>query len=222
MLSVKGLSKGYHSGSHYHTLFSGLDLHLGQGEVVALLGQSGSGKTTLLNLLSGIDTPDKGHVLLDGVDIHARGEPQRTLQRRHNLGFVFQFFNLIPTLTVGENVALPMELIGSEADVIQQRVCSLLQQVGLQNMQDRYPDTLSGGEQQRTAVARALSHRPKILLADEPTGNLDEETGQIVISLLTELARDQGTTMLIVTHSHTVAQAADRILRLYQGELAPA
>jgi putative ABC transport system ATP-binding protein len=220
MLSATGLSKGYKSGSHYQSIFEGLELQIKKAEVVALLGVSGCGKTTLLNLLSGIDSPDEGHVFIDGVDIHAQGEPQLTLQRRRNLGFVFQFFNLIPTLTVGENVALPMELTGVDAREIRQRVSSLLQRVGLPHMQDRYPESLSGGEQQRTAVARALSHRPKILLADEPTGNLDEETGQIVISLLTELARDQGATTLIVTHSRQVAQAADRILRLHHGELS--
>ena len=219
MLSVKGLSKGYQSGNHHQSIFMGLDLQVEQAEVVALIGASGSGKTTLLNLLSGIDSPDEGQVLINGVDIHAQGEPARTLLRRRQLGFVFQFFNLIPTLTVGENVALPLELTGVEPVQIQQRVNSLLQRVGLEHMQDRYPDSLSGGEQQRTAVARALSHRPQILLADEPTGNLDEETGQVVISLLTELARDQGTTMIIVTHSRQVAKAADRILKLHHGEL---
>ena len=222
MLSVTELCKSYQSGSHHQTIFEGLDLHLDKGEVVALLGASGSGKTTLLNLLSGIDTPDKGRVLINGVDIHAQGEPDRTLLRRHQLGFVFQFFNLIPTLTVAENVALPMELIGADETAIQQRVSDLLQRVGLAQMQDRYPDSLSGGEQQRTAVARALSHRPQILLADEPTGNMDEETGQRVISLLGDLVRDQATTMLIVTHSHAVAAAADRVLQLHQCKLIEA
>ena len=222
MLSVTELCKGYQSGSHHQTIFEGLDLHLDKGEVVALLGASGSGKTTLLNLLSGIDTPDKGRVLINGVDIHAQGEPARTLLRRQQLGFVFQFFNLIPTLTVAENVALPMELIGADEAAMQQRVSYLLHRVGLAQMQDRYPDTLSGGEQQRTAVARALSHRPQILLADEPTGNLDEETGQRVISLLGDLVRDQATTMLIVTHSRAIAAAADRVLQLQQCKLTEA
>ena len=222
MLSVTELCKGYQSGSHHQTIFEGLDLHLDKGEVVALLGASGSGKTTLLNLLSGIDTPDKGRVLINGVDIHAQGEPARTLLRRHKLGFVFQFFNLIPTLTVAENVALPMELIGADETAMQQRVSYLLHRVGLTQMQDRYPDTLSGGEQQRTAVARALSHRPQILLADEPTGNLDEETGQRVISLLGDLVRDQASTMLIVTHSRAVAAVADRVLQLHQCKLIDA
>ena len=222
MLSVTELCKGYQSGSHHQTIFEGLDLHLDKGEVVALLGASGSGKTTLLNLLSGIDTPDKGRVLINGVDIHAQGEPARTLLRRQQLGFVVQFFNLIPTLTVAENVALPMELIGADEAAMQQRVSYLLHRVGLAQMQDRYPDTLSGGEQQRTAVARALSHRPQILLADEPTGNLDEETGQRVISLLGDLVRDQATTMLIVTHSRAIAAAADRVLQLHQCKLIEA
>lgn len=222
MLSVTELCKGYQSGSHHQTIFEGLDLHLDKGEVVALLGASGSGKTTLLNLLSGIDTPDKGRVLINGVDVHAQGEPARTLLRRQQLGFVFQFFNLIPTLTVAENVALPMELIGADEAAMQQRVSYLLHRVGLAQMQDRYPDTLSGGEQQRTAVARALSHRPQILLADEPTGNLDEETGQRVISLLGDLVRDQATTMLIVTHSRAIAAAADRVLQLHQCKLIEA
>ena len=219
MLTVTNLCKSYLSGAHHQTIFEGLNLQLGRGEVVALLGASGSGKTTLLNLLSGIDTPDQGRVLINGVDIHAQGEPGRTLLRRQQLGFVFQFFNLIPTLTVAENVALPMELTGANNVAIQQRVSELLQRVGLAQMARRYPDSLSGGEQQRTAVARALSHRPQILLADEPTGNLDEETGARVITLLGELVRDQATTMLIVTHSLSVAAAADRVLKLHLGRL---
>ena len=152
MLSVTELCKGYQSGSHHQTIFEGLDLHLDKGEVVALLGASGSGKTTLLNLLSGIDTPDKGRVLINGVDIHAQGEPARTLLRRQQLGFVFQFFNLIPTLTVAENVALPMELIGAGETAIQLRVSYLLHRVGLAQMQDRYPDTLSGSNVPRWLV----------------------------------------------------------------------
>ncbi|MDX1336092.1 MAG: ABC transporter ATP-binding protein [Gammaproteobacteria bacterium] len=220
MLSVNGLSKQYRSGSSTQTVFDNLNLELERGEVVALLGASGSGKTTLLNLLSGIDSADSGQVLIDGRDIHALQEPDKTLFRRQHLGFVFQFFNLIPTLTVGENVALPLELTGQEAPVIQQRVAELLERVGLSGMQDRYPETLSGGEQQRIAIARALAHHPRVLLADEPTGNLDEETGAVIVQLLTELARDQGTTMLIVTHSRTVADAADRVFQIRHGVLS--
>jgi len=219
MLSVQELQKNYRSGGGLQTVLDKLSFQVPQGEIAALLGASGSGKTTLLNLLSGIDTPDGGSVHIDGTDIHALGEPQRTLFRRRHIGFVFQFFNLIPTLTVGENIALPMELTGTQPQIAQERVEALLDQVGLSRMADRYPETLSGGEQQRTAVARALSHRPKLLLADEPTGNLDEVTGRQVISLLTDLVRDQRTTLVVVTHSHAVADAADRVLQLQNGQL---
>ena len=219
MLSVQELQKNYRSGGGLQTVLDKLSFQVPQGEIAALLGASGSGKTTLLNLLSGIDTPDGGSVHIDGTDIHALGEPQRTLFRRRHIGFVFQFFNLIPTLTAGENIALPMELIGTQPQIAQERVEALLDQVGLSRMADRYPETLSGGEQQRTAVARALSHRPKLLLADEPTGNLDEVTGRQVISLLTDLVRDQRTTLVVVTHSHAVADAADRVLQLQNGQL---
>ena len=187
-----------------------------------ITGFLGSGKTTLLNLLSGIDDPDSGRVLIDNIDIHAQGEPARTLFRRHHVGFVFQFFNLIPTLTIGENIALPMELIGMDEDQARKRVDDLLTRVGLDGMASRFPETLSGGEQQRTALARALAHKPKLLLADEPTGNLDETTGVQVIDLLSELARDEGTTLLMVTHSHAVANAADRVLKLQHGQLSSA
>jgi len=220
LLAVRHLTKTYRSGEKLQTVFDDLDFQVQTGEVAALLGASGSGKTTLLNLLSGIDSPDTGSVWIDGIDIHAQAEPERTLFRRRHIGFVFQFFNLIPTLTVGENVALPMELAGSEPRQARERAGELLEQVGLAGMAARYPETLSGGEQQRTAVARALSHRPRLLLADEPTGNLDESTGDRVMALLTGLARDQGTTMVVVTHSPSVARAADRVLQLQHGRLS--
>jgi putative ABC transport system ATP-binding protein len=222
MLQVDRLTKTYPSGAARLRVFDELRLEVADAEVVALLGASGSGKTTLLNLLSAIDSPDDGQVRIDGTGIHALPEPDRTLFRRSHIGFVFQFFNLIPTLTVGENVALPLELLGASTGASAARTAELLAQVGLGHMADRFPETLSGGEQQRTAVARALAHRPKLLLADEPTGNLDEETGAQVIGMLTDLARSQGTTMLIVTHSASVAAAADRVLRLHQGSLAAA
>mgnify|MGYP001594922453 FL=1 len=200
-------------------VFDRLTFSVEQGETVALLGASGSGKTTLLNLISGIDTPGSGKVLLNGVDVHGLAEPARTLLRRQHIGFVFQFFNLIPTLKVGENVALPLELLGEEDSKAEQRAAALLGDVGLGGLSGRYPETLSGGEQQRAAIARALAHRPALLLADEPTGNLDEDTGDRIIVLLTDLARQQGTTMLLVTHSNRVAQAADRVLRLSHGRV---
>ena len=219
MLSIEKLQKSYRSGDSHQRVFDNLTLDVPAGEIVALLGASGSGKTTLLNLCCGIDDPDSGHVRIADVDVHALAEPARTLFRRRYVGFVFQFFNLIPTLTVGENLALPMELLGDPPAAAEQRVAQLLDAVGLPNMRQRFPDTLSGGEQQRVAVARALAHSPDLLLADEPTGNLDEKTGAAVISLLVDLARDHGTTMLIVTHSTAVAAAADRVLHLHQGKL---
>lgn len=219
MLRLEGLTKHYQSGHVRQTIFENLNFHIDTGEIVALVGASGSGKTTLLNLLSGIDRPDSGCVFFDNIDIHGEGEPGITLLRRRRLGFVFQFFNLIPTLTVAENIALPMELIGYGAQEINNRVGDLLGRIGLQYMQDRYPETLSGGEQQRTAIARAISHRPDLLLADEPTGNLDEETGKAIIQLFNQLAREEGTTLLIVTHSHEVASAADRVVLLQHGQL---
>ena len=219
MLSIEKLQKSYRSGESRQRVFDDLTLDVPAGEIVALLGASGSGKTTLLNLCCGIDDPDSGHVRIADVDVHALAEPARTLFRRRYIGFVFQFFNLIPTLTVGENLALPTELLGDPPGASGQRVAQLLDAVGLPGMRERFPDTLSGGEQQRVAVARALAHSPDLLLADEPTGNLDEQTGAAVISLLVDLARDHGTTMLIVTHSTAVAAAADRVLHLHQGKL---
>ena len=220
MLRVENLARQYSTGDKRQVVFDRLTFSVEKGETVALLGASGSGKTTLLNLISGIDTPDSGNVLLDGVDVHALAEPERTLLRRRHIGFVFQFFNLIPTLKVGENVALPLELLGEDDNDAQRRAAALLDDVGLGGLAVRYPETLSGGEQQRAAIARALAHRPTLLLADEPTGNLDEDTGDRIIELLTGLARQQGTTMLLVTHSNRVAQAADRVLRLSHGHIA--
>jgi len=221
MVNVEKLTRIYHTGSTRQVVFDALTFSVDKGEAVALLGASGSGKTTLLNLVSGIDTPDNGRVLLDGVDVHVLAEPERTLLRRRQIGFVFQFFNLIPTLKVGENVALPLELLGADERSAQQRATALLADVGLGGLDMRYPETLSGGEQQRAAIARALAHQPALLLADEPTGNLDEDTGDLIIELLTGLARRQGTTLLLVTHSTRVAQAADRVLRLSHGQVTP-
>ena len=220
MIGVDNLAKVYWSGSTRQVVFEGLTFSVKKGETVALLGASGSGKTTLLNLISGIDSPDSGNVSLDGVDVHALVEPERTLLRRRRIGFVFQFFNLIQTLTVGENIALPLELLGEDNPAAQQRVADLMEDVGLGGLEHRFPETLSGGEQQRAAIARAMVHRPALLLADEPTGNLDEDTAGRIIELLTDLARRQGTTMLLVTHSTRVAQAADRVLRLSHGHIA--
>ena len=222
MVVVDKLAKRYRTGDVRQVVFDQLNFRVEPGETVALLGASGSGKTTLLNLISGIDSPDAGQVLLDGVDVHALAEPARTLLRRRRIGFVFQFFNLIQTLTVGENIALPLELLGEDKASATQRADELLMAVGLDGLAERFPETLSGGEQQRAAIARALVHRPALLLADEPTGNLDEDTAAHIIELLTRLARQQGTTMLLVTHSQSVARSADRVLRLSHGQVTDA
>jgi putative ABC transport system ATP-binding protein len=219
MLEVLGLKKSYPSGGIYQVVIDNLSLTIKHGEVVALLGASGSGKTTLLNLLSGIDSPDSGTVKIDNTDLHSLNETNRTLLRRQKLGFVFQFFNLIPTLTVAENIALPLQLLSRPAAEIVHVTSSLLNKVGLHGVEGRYPETLSGGEQQRIAIARAVAHQPLLLLADEPTGNLDEATGLNIIQLLNSLAREQKISMLLVTHSQQVADSADRILTLQQGKL---
>lgn len=221
MIELTGLTKAYREGDRERVIFAGLDLRVDTGEIVVLLGPSGSGKTTVLNLVSGIDVPTGGTVRVDGVDLTSLGERRRTLFRRDRIGFVFQFFNLIPTLTVEENLLLPLELSGRDAAADHARARSLLAEVGLADRGDAYPDRLSGGEQQRVAVARALSHGPAVVLADEPTGNLDRETGHTVLALLERLARSAGRTVLIVTHSEEAATLADRVLVLRDGRLAP-
>jgi len=190
-----------------------------RGEFVALLGPSGSGKSPLLNVVSGIDLPDAGVVSVAGVDLTTLGERERTLFRRRHLGFVFQFFNLLPTLTVLENLLLPLELKGRVGPEEEGRARDLLGRVGIGTRGDAFPDRLSGGEQQRVALARALVHDPDLILADEPTGNLDPDTGERVLDLLDGLVREGRRTLLAVTHSREVAARADRVLRLDHGRL---
>jgi putative ABC transport system ATP-binding protein len=221
MLVASGISKSYDNGVVRQSVLDRVDLSVPRGQILALLGSSGSGKTTLLNLLSGIDRPDTGTVEIDGIAVHGLAEPERTLFRRRRVGLVFQFFNLVPTLTVGENIALPLVLNGAGREQTRARVAELLAQVGLPDLAGRFPETLSGGEQQRVAVARALAHRPALLLADEPTGNLDEATGQRIVELLVGLAREQDATLVVVTHSTRVADAADRVMRLEKGRPVP-
>lgn len=198
------------------------DAEVRDAEVVAVIGRSGSGKSTLLNLISGIDRPDGGLVRIDEVEVTALGEPRRTLFRREHIGFVYQFFNLIPTLDVEENVRLVLELNGLRGAVARQRSVEMLVEVGLGERLHSCVDALSGGEQQRVAIARALVHRPALLLADEPTGNLDEETARQVLPVLLSLARERGATLLIVTHDSALAQMADRVLELRDGRLRSA
>jgi putative ABC transport system ATP-binding protein len=201
------------------TVLQGADAEFARGEFVAILGKSGSGKSTLLNLISGIDLVDGGDIWVDGQQLTTLNERQRTLFRRQNIGFIFQFFNLIPTLTVWENVVLPLELAGVDNGEARRRAEALLEAVGLLDRRDTFPDRLSGGEQQRVAIARALVHDPLLVLADEPTGNLDENTGRQVMTLLDRLTRQSGKNLILVTHSNEAASYADRILTLRDGKL---
>ncbi len=218
-VELVGLSKSYREGDRAHRILDGVDLRVLAGETVAVLGPSGSGKSTLLNLVSGIDRPDGGSVVVDGVDLTSLSERDRTLFRRRSIGFVFQFFNLLPTLTVLENLLLPLELNGAVGSSEQARARGLLEAVALADRADAFPDRLSGGEQQRIAVARALVHEPALVLADEPTGNLDQETGDLVTDLLERLVRDAGGTLIVVTHSKDLASRMDRVLRVDHGHL---
>lgn len=211
------LSKTYREGDKLRPVLYQASASLAPGEFVALLGRSGSGKSTLLNLISGIDRPDAGRIHVLGRDLTALSERERTLLRRRHIGFIFQFFNLIPTLTALENVSLPLELAGVNSREAAARALAMLAEVGLDDRGAAYPDRLSGGEQQRVAIARALVHEPDIVLADEPTGNLDEVTGLLVMDLLERLTRMRGHTLILVTHSHDVADRADRILYLREG-----
>jgi putative ABC transport system ATP-binding protein len=199
-----------------------LDLEVAPGETVALMGRSGSGKSTLLNLICGIDRPDAGTIDIDGECITALPERQRTLFRRRHIGFVYQFFNLIPTLDAEENVRLALELNGVRGAPARARSRAMLEQVGLANREQSPTDTLSGGEQQRVAIARALVHEPRLLLADEPTGNLDDESAATVMNLLHGLVTARGATLLIATHARSVANRANRVLELVEGRLQPA
>jgi putative ABC transport system ATP-binding protein len=219
VLAVSGLAKSYHDGRDEHRVLWGIDLSVPAGECVALLGRSGSGKSTLLNLLAGIDRPDAGEVRILGEAVSRLGEPALTLFRRRHIGFVYQFFNLIPTLTVEENLSLPLELNGVEVSRRPERVAGLLERVGLARRAAAFPDQLSGGEQQRVAIARALVHEPALVLADEPTGNLDAHTGGEILGLLTELFREQERTLILVTHSLAVSRIADQVLSIEEGQL---
>ncbi len=219
IVQICNLHKTYTEGERQLRVLAGVQLDIYPGEFIALLGASGSGKSTLLNLLSGIDQADCGRILIGGVDITALNDRQQTLFRRDNIGIIFQFFNLIPTLTVLENITLPRELGGAARKTAAANARSLLAQVGLADRADSFPDKLSGGERQRVAIARALLHEPKIVLADEPTGNLDNETGRAVLRLLLCLTREAGKTLIMATHSAEISRQADRVCRIRDGHL---
>jgi putative ABC transport system ATP-binding protein len=218
-LRFHDLSKSYTEGDVQRVVLQNAHAEFQRGQITAILGKSGTGKSTLLNLISGIDAPDSGQIWVDGQELTAMSERDRTLFRRAQIGFVFQFFNLIPTLTVGENVSLPLELNRVPRPQARQKAEALLDSVGLLDRWETFPEKLSGGEQQRIALARALVHDPLLILADEPTGNLDEETGAQVMSLLVDLAREHCRTLLIVTHGQEAVAHADKVLRLSHGQL---
>jgi putative ABC transport system ATP-binding protein len=218
-VELSRLLKIYREGERERVVLRDVDLCVARGEIVVLLGRSGSGKSTLLNLVSGIDRPTSGIVRVEGVDVAALSETERTLFRRRRIGFIFQFFNLIPTLTVEENLLLPLELNGVAGAEARARALHLLDAVDLADRGASFPDRLSGGEQQRVAVARALVHDPSLVLADEPTGNLDAESARQVLGLLAALAREAGKTVVAVSHSEEVAALADRVLTLADGRL---
>ena len=224
MIQVRALTKSIDTGTHRVDILKGIDLEIPKGQFAAIMGPSGSGKSTLLGLLAGLDSPTSGQVLLDGEDITRLGEDAMAVLRGRKIGFVFQSYHLIPTLTAEENVLLPMELAGrgdSEGNTGRNgwsaRARELLDRVGLKDRFDHYPVQLSGGEQQRVALARAFALRPPILLADEPTGNLDSATGRVVLDLLLALNREQGATMVLVTHEQSLADSADRRILMHDG-----
>ena len=219
LVEIRDLTKTYEEGGRQRTVLRQANAAIERGELAVLVGRSGSGKSTLLNLLSGIDLPDAGEVSIDGIALSRLTERERTLFRRDRIGFVFQFFNLIPTLTVEENLLLPLELKGRVLPEERRAALDLLAEVGLADRARTWPDRLSGGEQQRVAVARALAHDPLLVLADEPTGNLDLETGLQVLELLDRLTRQAGKTMVMVTHSPEVVGTADRVFRIAEGNL---
>jgi putative ABC transport system ATP-binding protein len=219
MIRAEGLEKSYTSGGRPLPVLRSIDLEIPAEAFVAIVGPSGSGKTTLLGLLAGLDEPTAGRVYLDGEDISALTEDGRADFRSRNVGFVFQTFHLLPTLTALENVLVPLELRG-ESDGIRERGTALLERVGLGARLDHYPAQLSGGEQQRVALARAFANEPKILFADEPTGNLDQETGAGIVEIMQEMNRDARTTLVLVTHDLSLAELAHRVIGLAGGSVA--
>ena len=221
LVRLENITKSYEEGGQSRAVLQRVTASFREGQFTAIRGRSGSGKSTLLNLIAGIDSPSGGDLYVGAVCITRLSQRERTLFRRDNLGFIFQFFNLIPTLTVIENIRLPGELAGRPETALRARALELLDLVGLADRRDVFPDRLSGGEQQRVAIARALAQDPRLLLADEPTGNLDDKTGNTVISLLDSVTRQAGKTLVMVTHSRQIATRADQVFEMAGGELKP-
>jgi len=221
MIETRNLHKSYQAGDTQVDALRGVSLKILPGEIVAITGPSGCGKSTLLHILGALDTPTSGQAYLEGNPLHSLDDDKLTAIRRLKIGFIFQFFHLLPTLTVEENVLLPLLLAGRVTPAARTRARELLNSVQLADRAHHRPHQLSGGQLQRAAVARALIHRPSVILADEPTGNLDSATSSIVIQLLTQLARHEKTTVVLVTHSELIAAAADRRIALVDGRIAP-
>ena len=220
IVRIENLSKEYIEGHNIRAILRSASATFEEGEFVAIRGRSGSGKSTLLNLLAGIDSPTSGEIHINGISVTRLSPRDRTLFRRDNIGFVFQFFNLIPTLTVLENVLLPAELAGAQlGNGTTKRALELLDRVGLADRRSVFPDKLSGGEQQRVAIARALVRNPRLVLADEPTGNLDDANAKAVMALLSEMTHQAGKTLIMVTHSRKMAALADRVLTIEEGKI---
>ncbi len=218
LIELKNLHKSYTQGKESISVLADVSFSVNAGEIIILLGKSGSGKSTFLNLISGIDSPDQGEIRFYNRSLAFHSEAERTLFRRKNIGFIFQFFNLIPTLTVRDNLLLPLELnnlLPAEKD----QVDLLLEKLSLKNKENQYPDTLSGGEQQRIAIARAIIHNPELVLADEPTGNLDDSTSAQVIHILLQFIKSYNKTLIMATHNKDLCRIADRIIQIRNGHL---
>ena len=220
LLVARDLHKAYTSGSNVEQVLSGVTLEVAAGRFVSIMGPSGSGKSTLLHLLGGLDTPDQGEVVLDGVPLSAQSDDERTRLRRNQIGVVYQFFNLVPVLTVEENVALPAVIAGQAPSAYAQKLAEMLELVGMSEHKHKQPAQLSGGQQQRAAIARALFIEPRVLLADEPTGNVDMRTGQEILDLFGSAQRELGQTIVMVTHDPRSAAYGDEVLLLRDGKLA--
>lgn len=219
LVQIENLTKHFTEGDQTRAILDEASATFDEGEFIAIRGRSGSGKSTLLNLIGAIDSPTRGDITINGVAVTRLNSGQRTLFRRDNIGFVFQFFNLIPTLNVLENVLLPAELAGANGKELTRRAMTLLDHVSLSDRANVFPDKLSGGEQQRVAIARALIQNPRLVLADEPTGNLDDATSNAVMNLLNQMTHQSGKTLIMVTHSRRIAAQADKVLTIEGGKI---